>query len=346
MPRCSGARLGLFPRLVCILAKNFPVFSPADASETLIVRFTVRDHLPPPARTVLSVVQAALKLKRHAAEQLIHAGAVQCRGRILSQIHIPLKVGDEVEIDYTPQPAMAPKKRNAARRRGERFEIVLDDEHLILVNKPAGLLTVPTPKRESATLQSQVRKWLAQHTPSDQAICVHRLDRGVSGLLVFAKSHKVADLLRAQFAARKPQRQYTAIVQGEMKKRSGTIRSYLATDGALNRYSTEDPNAGELAITNYEVREVWRGVSLLQVDLKTGRRNQIRVHLAEAGHPVLGDPRYRRQQAEHPLWPYDRLALHAETLGLQHPITRAELLYRAPWPQEFRDLRKQLHGRS
>jgi 23S rRNA pseudouridine1911/1915/1917 synthase len=311
----------------------------------LIVRYTLSANLPPPARTVVNVVQAALKIKRPAAEQLIHDGAVQCRGRALTQTHLMLAVGDEVEIDYAPQPVVATKKKNSTRGRGERFEVVRDDEYLIVVNKPAGLLTVPTPKREPTTLQSQVRKWLSQHTSSDQAICVHRLDRGVSGLLVFAKSHEVADQLRGQFAARKPQRRYTAIVQGEMHNRSGTIRNYLATDASLNRYSTDDPDGGELAITHYEVREVWRGVSLLEIRLETGRRNQIRIHLAEAGHPVLGDPRYRPQSAEHPLWPYKRLALHAETLGFEHPANGEALLFQAPWPQAFRDLRRQLKGR-
>jgi len=308
------------------------------------VRFTVSPNLPQPARTASNLVQMALKVKRNIADKLIHDGAVQCRGRTLSQTHLQLKIGDEIEIEYAPQPIASPKKN--ARKRQERFEVVHDDEHLIVVNKPAGLLTVPTPKREANTLQSQIRKWLERKQPNAQAICVHRLDRGVSGLLVFAKSYGIADLIRAQFAARKPQRRYCAILQGEMSEREGTIRSYLATDESLNRYSVNDPAGGELAITHFRVKEVWKGTTQVEVRLETGRRNQIRVHMAEAGHPILGDPRYRPHEAEHPHWPHKRLALHAETLGIEHPVTHELLVFKAPWPQEFRDLRRKLSKQS
>ncbi|MEZ6134126.1 MAG: RluA family pseudouridine synthase [Pirellulaceae bacterium] len=309
----------------------------------MIVQFVVTDNLPVPARTAVSLVQMALKVKRAVAERLIHDGAVQCQGRTVAQTHLQMRVGDELHIDYAPQPVVTHKKN--AKKSMARFEVVHDDEHLIVVNKPAGLLTVPTPKRESQTLQSQIRKWLERQQPAAQAICVHRLDRGVSGLLVFAKSTHVADLIRDQFAARKPQRRYNAILQGNLLAAEGTIRSYLATDEALNRYSVADSEAGELAITHFTVKQRWRGVTLVEVRLETGRRNQIRVHMAEAGHPILGDPRYRPREAEHPLWPYKRLALHAETLGIMHPITQEMLQFSAPWPQEFRDLRRRLNSK-
>lgn len=285
------------------------------------------------------MVQTALKVHRSVAEKLLHDGAVRCRGRALTQTHTKLAVGDEVEIDYAPQPVKLPKAKAAIQA---RFEVVHDDESIIVVNKPAGLLTVPTPKRELHTLQSQLRKWLERNQPGAMATCVHRLDRGVSGLLVFAKSHAIADKLRDQFAARKPERKYTAIVRGEVKQDKGTFRSYLATDEALNRYSVNNPEQGELAITHFLVKERWRDATLLQMQLETGRRNQIRVHLAEAGHPIIGDPRYRPELAEHPLWPLKRIALHAETLGITHPDTGEQLLFTAEWPQEFRDFRRRL----
>lgn len=292
-----------------------------------------------PARTAVHVVQAALKVHRSVAEQLLHDGYVRSRGRALTQSHTRLNVGDEVEIDYMPQPAKVTK---AKANTNARFEVVYDDEYLIVANKPAGLLTVPTPKREANTLQSQIRKWLDRNQPGSTATCVHRLDRGVSGLLVFAKSYEVADKLREQFAARKPERIYTAIVRGLVPSDQGTFRSYLTTDEALNRYSVDNPADGELAITHYRVKERWLDTSLLQMQLETGRRNQIRVHLAEAGHPIIGDPRYRSELAEHPLWPLKRIALHAETLGLTHPETGESLQFSAPWPQEFRDFRRRM----
>ncbi|MCC7339181.1 MAG: RluA family pseudouridine synthase [Pirellulaceae bacterium] len=305
----------------------------------MIINYTVPPNLPLPARTALHVVQTALKVHRSVAEKLLHDGAVSSRGRTLSQTHTKLDIGDEVEIDYAPQPTKLPK---AKANLSARFEVVYDDEQIIVVNKPAGLLTVPTRKREPNTLQSQIRKWLERNQPGAKATCVHRLDRGVSGLLVFAKSYEVADKLREQFAARKPERKYTAIVRGVVSSDRGTFRSYLATDESLNRYSVSDPAAGELAITHYRVKERWHDASLLQMQLETGRRNQIRVHLADAGHPIIGDPRYQAELAEHPCWPLKRIALHAETLGLTHPETGEALQFSAPWPQEFRDFRRRV----
>ena len=212
---------------------------------------------------------------------------------------------------------------------------------------------------------------------------MHRLDRDVSGVLVLAKTLQVAELLREQFAARKPDRQYIAIVAGVPQKGSGTIRSYLATDANLNRYSVKGPvkentpesrdgvggrdrsggraksggrdraggretagsreggeYTGELAITHYKLRHDWGETALVEVRLETGRRNQIRVHLAEMGHPILGDPRYRPDLATHRAWPYRRIALHAESLGFTHPITGEQVRFLAPWPQEFRDFQR------
>jgi 23S rRNA pseudouridine1911/1915/1917 synthase len=206
----------------------------------------------------------------------------------------------------------------------------------------------------------------------------------VSGVLVFAKSLAVARLLRDQFAAHKPRRRYLALVTGRVSPSEGTIRSHLATDRDLNRYSTADAAKGELAVTHYRLLKAgpWRGgtraavaagtadISLLAVWLETGRRNQIRVHLAERGHAVLGDRRYGKQPpaarpaagtsrpapsntaagpagpapaaALHPAWPYRRLALHAESLAFDHPLTGQPLKFTARPPQEFERLAARL----
>lgn len=298
--------------------------------------FLIDARVPPPARNALSLVQSHLKVQRSIALGLLHDGLVSVNGRPVFQPHWNLKPGDLLEIEYAPQPAATPKSK--AKR--EPFEIAYDDQYLMLVVKPAGLLTVPTPKREGNTLLGNINRWLDRQQPGVQAYCVHRLDRGVSGLLVFAKSLEMAHALREQFQARKPQRKYVAIVSGRVEPASGTIRNYLKTDEALNRYSTDDSEGGELAITHYEVREQFADAAILTVQLETGRRNQIRVHLAERGNPIVGDPRYRTQQAQHRHWPHSRLALHAESLGLEHPVTGEPLQYVAPWPQEFRDFRR------
>ena len=164
---------------------------------------------------------------------------------------------------------------------------------------------------------------------------MHRLDRGVSGLLVFGKSQIMADRLRDQFASRKPERLYNAIVAGKMKQTQGEFRSYLTTAKSLTRYSTNDPSAGELAVTHYQVLEYLADTTLVEVQLETGRRNQIRVHFSEAGHPVLGDPRYSPEEAQHAHWPHERIALHARTLGIANPETGVAMKFDLPLPPEM-----------
>ncbi|MCA9193645.1 MAG: RluA family pseudouridine synthase [Planctomycetales bacterium] len=304
----------------------------------MLIRYVVPTNIPAPGRTVSQLVQRALNIQRKAAEDLIHSGAVACRGRFITQAHIQMKPGDEIEIEFAPQPL---RSGNAKASSKDRFEILYDDSELIVVNKPAGLLTVPTPHREKNTLQSQIRRWLDRQQPGASAICVHRLDRGVSGVLVFAKEVTVADKIRSQFASRKPERKYIAIVQGSIQTNNGTFRSYLATDKDLNRYSVSDSSQGELAITHFEVTERFGDATFVRVQLETGRRNQIRVHFAESSHPIIGDPRYRPSQAEHPFWPYKRLALHAESLSFMHPTSGKEIRITSSWPQEFRDFKRQ-----
>ncbi|MDZ4851980.1 MAG: RluA family pseudouridine synthase [Pirellulaceae bacterium] len=301
--------------------------------------FVVSDRIPAPARNLLLLLQSTLKLPKSQCQQIIQEGGVRVNGKSRTKSHQQLECGDRVEVQWLPQPVQLRSQGKKATSL-ETFSVVYDDQDLLVVHKPANLLTVPTPHRESRTLISLVTAHLKRTATGEQAYCVHRLDRGVSGLLVFAKSIEVAELIRDQFAARKPDRQYVAIVTGTWRKEQGTIRTHLATDDDLNRYSTTDTDKGELAITHYEVREQWSDASLLEVRLETGRRNQIRVHLAEAEHPVLGDPRYRPQQATHWAWPYRRIALHAESLGFQHPRTTEPLSFKSNWPKEFRDFQR------
>lgn len=308
---------------------------------------TVTRSIPEPGRTILAIVQAATRGSRAEAKRLIHAGHVTVNGRVQTQSHATLAVGDRVDVDHLPPPA---RVTPGTRSRRVPVEVIFDDAYLIVVNKPAQVLTVPTPHREKNTLLTLVTSLIQRDDPAGQAYCVHRLDRGVSGLLVMAKSLPIAEQLREQFAARKPQRQYTAIVSGKLPQAKGTVRTYLATDAELNRYSLRPEDIGEakgeLAITHYSRNSELPGATVVTVTLETGRRNQIRVHLAELGNPVLGDPRYGTAQSGHRLWPYRRLALHAETLGFQHPVTGQSLCFRGSWPEEFREFKRRASRRS
>lgn len=293
----------------------------------------VSPRIPPPARKLLNLVQQLLKLAKQPATRVIQQGGVRVNGRVLKRLQEELAPGDRLDIAYEPE-LVRPAK---GQEEQERVEIVFQDEHLLVVNKPPHLLTVPTPRQEKHTLISLLNKRLARERAGEQAYCIHRLDRGVSGLLVFGRRLEVAQLMRDQFAERKPLRRYVAIVAGALVEQEGTFRSHLATDKDLNRYSTEDTEQGELAITHYRVLQSGESFTVVEVWLETGRRNQIRVHFAEAGHPVLGDTRYGSRQLE-ARWPHKRIALHAQRLGFTHPFTGRSLSFESPLPWEIQSL--------
>lgn len=297
-------------------------------------QLTVDARFPPPARRLEGLVQQLLKISKQEATRSIHDGCVRVNGRYVRMPATMCEVGDRLEVEYEPPVIAVPSKREKESR--QQVEVIHEDDHLVVVNKPAAILTVPTPYREPTTCISLLEKRLQSAGRGDErAYCVHRLDRGVSGLLVFGKRLDVAEALRDQFAERKPERLYLAIVAGVPTKQRGTFESHLATDEDLNRYSTHDSSAGELAITHYRVLKALRGAALVEVQLETGRRNQIRVHFAEAGHPVLGDPRYGKEVRMPAQWNYRRLALHARTLGFTHPVLGQALRFESPLPHEM-----------
>jgi 23S rRNA pseudouridine1911/1915/1917 synthase len=290
------------------------------------------------------LVQHLVGLSRSQVTGLFDHGCVKLRGATCTQPATRLAEGDQVDVRYDAGQRYHPKPKPRARL---GFEIAFEDKHLIVVNKPADLLTVPTRRQETNTLQHKVEAYVRHVSKGRGAFPVHRLDRGVSGLLVLGKSSEITSALKDQFAANKPEREYLAIVAGHVYPQEGTFQSLLATDKDLNRFSTEDASIGQNAITHYRVVELLTDTSLVQVRLETGRRNQIRVHFAEAGHPVLGDPRYEPAQAAHRQWPYSRLALHARLLGFTHPVTHQPLRFEASLPAELeRFLREHRQARS
>jgi 23S rRNA pseudouridine1911/1915/1917 synthase len=278
------------------------------------------------------LVQQLVGLSRAQVTGLFDHGCVRVGGAVCTQPGQRLAAGNQVEVQYDPHQRYHPKPKP---RRNLGFEIVFEDKHLIVVNKPAELLTVPTVRQETNTLQHKVAEYVRHVSKGRDALTVHRLDRGVSGLLVLAKSQDIVRQLKDQFAASKPEREYVAIVAGQVEQSHGTFESLLATDKDLNRFSTEDVEIGQLAITHYRGIAELGGATLVQVRLETGRRNQIRVHFAEAGHPVLGDTRYRPDLAAHRHWPHKRLALHARLLGFEHPTTGQPLRFESPLPEEM-----------
>ena len=230
---------------------------------------------------------------------MVDHGCVSINGVICGSIAQTVVVGDVVSICFDSHQRYKEKKKRWDDR---TFRVVFEDNHLIVVDKAAGTLTVPTDNNERNTLVERVSIYLSHSRGNRDAWVVHRLDRAVSGLLVFGKQEQIANQLIEQFKHRKPQRVYAAIVAGVMANDEGTFRSHLATGKNLDRYVAPPSSETELAITHYRVLRRMADTTLVEVTLETGKRNQIRIQFADAGHPVLADPRYKTKQAVHPRW--------------------------------------------
>ncbi len=282
------------------------------------------------------VVQQLTRASRSQVQGLFDHHCVRVDGALCEESFSRVVAGQRVEVSFDAQRRYRPKPKAP---RDAAYDLRYEDEHLLVVDKAAFVLTVPTGQSEMNTLEDRLNRYVERRMHKGRVFVVHRLDRGVSGLLVFAKTRDAGLRLKSQFAAHKPDRRYVAVVAGHVKPAQGTIESHLATGANLDRYSVRHAREGQTqhAVTHYRtLHSSPRGVSVLEVRLETGRRNQIRVHLAEKGHPVLGDPRYRTDLAQHPLWRINRLALHAVSLAFDHPITGKRLSFTSELPAPIR----------
>lgn len=305
-------------------------------------RFVVEESTPEGERRIDKIVRKMTGQSVRQAAGLFSAEGVKLNGAVCQEPWKWLTPGDavEVEFDVGRYYKAAPKAKKYS-----GFELIYEDRDLLVVNKQASILTVPTEQAETDTLVHRVCDYLGRGKNYRPKIwVVHRLDRGVSGLLVLAKRPEIATALRAQMAERKPLRRYVAAVTGAIKDDEGTFDSYLATDEALTRYSVEDEGQGERATTHYRVVKCLTGATLVDIWLETGRRNQIRVHFAEAGHPIVGDQRYHAREARHASWPHARLALAAVELGFEHPTHGEVQTFKLPLPAEMRDFLTKLEN--
>jgi len=210
---------------------------------------------------------------------------------------------------------MSKKGRHSARGRDIKMEILYEDRYLLVVDKPCGLLTnSPDPRKESA--QTMLNAYLEESRQRCHAHTIHRLDRDTSGLLLFAKDKKTALLFEDNWKERVYDRRYMALVHGQMKEQHGHIASWLKDNRMYYTYSSPYDNGGKYAVTRFRTVNVGKEYSLVELQLETGRKNQIRVHLQEIGFPVAGDRKYGDGSD-----PYGRLCLHAFRLCFYHPIT-------------------------
>lgn len=218
------------------------------------------------------------------------------------------------------------------RRRGPAgLTILHEDAELIVVDKRAGLLTIATASEKRKTAYALLYDHVKRARPPGKIFVVHRLDRDASGLLVFAKSPQAKRRLQQQFRDRSASRVYVAVVEGRMSPARRTIRSRLAETAARKSHSTRDPASGKLAVTHVRVLRRRPHTTVVEVRLETGRKHQVRAHLAESGHPIVGDRRYGAAASS-----LRRLALHAARLAFLHPATGERLEFDSAPPPAFR----------
>ncbi len=267
------------------------------------------------------LITAMPERKRTALKSLLAHNQVAVNGTPIRQFDTPLHKGDEVMVNLS---------REFRTFYNRRLKIVYEDEDIIVVNKGYGLLSMGNDKVSEGTAYSILRDYLKWKDPRNKIFIVHRLDRDTSGLMVFAKSMEAKEKLQHNWNNMVLERKYLAVVEGRPEPAEGEVRSYLAENSRYEVYSTDNPKEGQLAVTRYRTLKSRNGYSLMEVELDTGRKNQIRVHMKDLGHPITGDRRYGAGSS-----PIHRMALHAQTLRFVHPITRKDMNFSTAIPISF-----------
>lgn len=210
----------------------------------------------------------------------------------------------------------------------KKLDIIYEDKEILVLNKPTKKLTVATDKEQNRTLYHEAREYIKKQNPRNKIFIVHRLDKDTSGVILFAKNERLKKLFQDNWDYLCQKREYIAIVEGKPNKKKDTVKSYLAETKTLQVYSTDDQKKGRLAITEYEMLESNKSYSLVKINIKTGRKNQIRVHMSDIGCPIVGDKKYNSKTN-----PINRLGLHASILEIKHPITKKIMKFEAKVPK-------------
>lgn len=257
--------------------------------------------------------------KRTTLRRMIEAGRVRVNEKPARTLKQALNPEDQVTVSDRARPAPAPKAQLP-------FPIIHEDADIIVIDKPAGLLTSTGPREKRPTALAMIRSYVSAKDPGAQVGLIHRLDRDASGLLVFSKRHEAYLSLKRQFFEHTTGRIYLAVVQHVPNPRSGTIESLLLerADGSVR--VTDDPRKGERAVTHYETVRFANDRALLRVKLQTGKKHQIRAHLAARGVPIVNDPVYNQAPST------GRLMLAAIELSLIHPSSGSEMTFRIDPP--------------
>lgn len=253
---------------------------------------------------------------RKSAKNLLKYKQVKVNGIVTSQFNYQLKKGDEIVVDKGSFSKI-------------NLDILYEDDELIVINKPSGLLSIAGGNEKEKTAYHLVGEYLKSKNNKAKVFVVHRLDKDTSGVLMFAKNEIIKNKLQNNWNEIVYKRGYLAIVEGKLDKKKGQIKNYLDESKTQMVY-VSNQRKGKLAITNYQVLKESRYNSLLEIFLDTGRKNQIRVHMQYLGHSIVGDKKYGA--ATNPL---KRMGLHSHVFAFVHPDTKVKMEFKAAMPEVF-----------
>ena len=292
-------------------------------------------------------IRRALGVSHRQAKGLIDARCVTINGEAVKTHGARLKVGDEIAVNFDTDTTYRELPR-PSKVHGSGVNILWEDKHLVFVDKPAGLLSVPTEHSDDTSLADELAEhYRRQGIKKPRIYIVHRLDRYTTGVMVFAKTPEALDGLRDLFEEHRIHRVYKAILVGELPENSGSLHDKLFERTrnlrmavAAKRAGGERPSGAKPAVTHYRVIERLPGHTVVELELETGRRNQIRIQFSERGYPLLGDQIYGSTS---PL--LERQALHAELLGLRHPVTDENVTVQSALPEDMEAALRKLRVR-
>ncbi|HBF68859.1 MAG TPA: RNA pseudouridine synthase [Firmicutes bacterium] len=262
-------------------------------------------------------------LSRNAVKSLLSNHQVAVDGAPVSQFNLMLAKEDTVIVS----------KRRISKRERSNLPIIFENNEFIVINKPSGLLSVASDTEKARTAYRMVSDFVQQKDKHNRIYIVHRLDEDTSGVLMFAKNPQIRDALQKEWSEIVKSRRYYAIVEGKFEKKEDKLINYLKENSLNLMYVTKSSKDSKKCITNYKVIRSNDLYSLLDINIETGRKNQIRVQLGNIGHYVIGDDKYGE-----PSNPLKRLGLHAYELSFIHPITGKLFKFTAPMPEEFNKL--------
>jgi len=266
------------------------------------------------------------KSRNNIKSLLVHR-QVRVGNKTVSQYNHPLESGNVVEVQW------AKVRTSTSATKG--VEILFEDDHVIVIAKDTGLLSMGTDKQQEKTAYNILKEHVKVTNPENKIFIIHRLDRDTSGVMMFAKTAEAQQIMQTNWKKLVQERTYVALVEGKIKNDSDTIITWLKENSAFVTYSSKTDNGGKKAVTHYKVLRRNKGYSLAEVKIATGRKNQIRIHMKELGHPIVGDKKYGASTS-----PLKRLGLHAQVLAFKHPITDKLLRFETRIPKKFTDLFK------